>query len=57
MFIYTLPQLVVNKLLIMGIVWETEYISYIIKFAVSPARKTFQNLQANFYAPYNKPLS
>ena len=24
MFIYTLPQLVVNKLLIMGIVWETD---------------------------------
>ena len=53
MFIYTLPQLVVNKLLIMGIVFVETSIGYIIKFAVSPARKTSQNLQSNFYAPYN----
>ena len=32
-------------------------IVYLIKFAVSTARKTFQNLQANFYAPFSMKIS
>ena len=41
----------------MGISCVGSFVSLVIKFPVSPARKTSQNLQANFYAPFSLKIS
>ena len=56
MFIYTLPQPVVNKLLIMGIINFVLY-ELLHKICCFLSTQNIPNLQANFYAPFSMKIS